>query len=48
MNKSIVCGVLVKKCNTYLLVRKPPHVGPYAGKWITPGGHVEMGESIDE
>lgn len=48
MNKSIVCAVLVKKSDTYLLVRKPSHIGPYAGMWITPGGHVETGESIDD
>lgn len=48
MNKSIVCGVLVKKEDKFLLVKKQPNVGPFANTWTGPGGHVEEGETLDE
>ncbi len=49
MNKSVVVGVLVKNSDgKYLLVKKPDGVGPYAGTYLTPGGHVDDVERIDD
>lgn len=49
MQKSVVTGILVKnEEGKVLLVKKPDGVGPYAGTYLTPGGGVETGESIDE
>lgn len=48
MNKSIVCGVLVRKGDKFLLVKKQQNIGPYPNMWTGPGGHVEEGETLDE
>ena len=48
MNKSIVCGVLVRREDKFLLVKKQPNIGPYPNMWTGPGGHVEEGETLDE
>ena len=48
MKKSVVTGILVRKDNRILLVKKPDNVGPYAGTYLTPGGGVNTGEAIDE
>jgi 8-oxo-dGTP diphosphatase len=48
MKKAVVAGVLVKNGKEeYLLVKKPDGVGPYAGTYLTPGGHVNDGESVE-
>lgn len=49
MKKSIVTGILVKNSRgELLLVKKPDAVGPYAGMYLTPGGGVKTGESVDD
>lgn len=49
MNISVVTGILVKNDEgKILLVKKPDGVGPYQGNFLTPGGGVESGESIDK
>lgn len=49
MNKSVVTGILVKNDEgKVLLVKKADGVGPYAGMYLTPGGGVKTGESVDE
>lgn len=48
MNISVVTGILVKNDKgELLLVKKPDGIGPYAGMFLTPGGGVMTGESVD-
>ena len=48
MKKSVVTGILVRKDDKVILVKKPENVGPYAGTYLTPGGGVNTEEEIDE
>ena len=49
IEKSVVTGVLVKNTDDkFLLVKKSGNRGPYAGAYLTPGGGVEDGESVDQ
>jgi 8-oxo-dGTP diphosphatase len=49
MKKAVVVGVLVRNDKgQYLLVKKPPGIGPYAGTYLIPGGHVDEDEPIDK
>jgi len=48
MKQSVVTGVVVTKGDLILLVKKPAGVGPYPGKYLTPGGGVNVGEDIDQ
>jgi 8-oxo-dGTP diphosphatase len=49
VDKLVVTGILVRNsAGQLLLVKKPDHVGPYAGMYLTPGGGVKNGESVDE
>ena len=48
LKKSVVSGILIKKGDKFLLVKKANNVGPYAGTYLTPGGGVETGESADD
>lgn len=47
MKKAIVTGILVKKNEEYLLIKKQDGIGPYPGTYLTPGGYVEENERID-
>lgn len=49
MDKTVVTGILVKNAEgKILLVKKRDGVGPYAGTYLTPGGGVKNGESVDD
>lgn len=48
MDKVVVTGILVKNTEgKVLVVKKADGVGPYPGTYLTPGGGVEDGESVD-
>jgi len=48
MDKSVVTGILIRNGEgKILLVKKQKGVGPYAGMYLTPGGGVKDGESVD-
>jgi ADP-ribose pyrophosphatase YjhB (NUDIX family) len=48
LKKVVVSGVLVRNGDKILLLRKADGAGPYGGTYLTPGGGVETGESIDD
>ena len=41
----MVDGILMEKGRVLLLKR---HIYPYKGYWVTPGGHVEYGERVED
>lgn len=45
--RNIVNALLIRD-QTVLMVRRAPHRRAYPGLWSFPGGHVEVGETVDE
>jgi mutator protein MutT len=45
--RNIVNALLIRG-QTVLMVRRAPHRRAYPGLWSFPGGHVEVGETVDE
>lgn len=49
MKQVVVTGIVVKNDQgQILMLKKQPGVGPYAGTYLTPGGGVNPGETLDE
>jgi 8-oxo-dGTP diphosphatase len=43
-----IVNALLTRDRTVLLARRGPHRVAYPNRWSFPGGHVEVGETLDE
>ena len=46
MRPKATCGAILSKGNKILLTKR--NISPYKSYWCLPGGHIEMGEKVEE
>ena len=44
----VIASLIIEKDGKFLFTRQAPHAPRGAGKWAFPGGHIELGERLED